>query len=306
MPIHTWRVDDLATIGAMPARQPSPTLRLRRLAAELRRLRAEAGMTREDVFERTSINGATLYRIETVRARPQIRTLFALLDLYGVTEPDRSDLVALARRSTEQNWLQSFPKELSDSYALYIGFEGEAQSLLNYEGLFLPGLLQTEDYARAAIQRCLPGATKEEIQRLVETRVGRQAVFAREKPLRLWAIVDEAALLRPVGGRDVMHAQLAHLAAAAGQAHVTLQVLPYDVGAHPGMTGAFAVLQFDETAANDVIYIESQASELFLESETDVNRFTATFEHLRALALPPEMSVSLITGIARDMRGTAE
>jgi transcriptional regulator with XRE-family HTH domain len=290
----------------MPARQPSPTLRLRRLAAELRRLRAEAGMTREDVFERTSINGATLYRIETVRARPQIRTLFALLDLYGVTEPERSDLVALARRSTEQSWLQSFPKELSASYAFYIGFEGEARSLLNYEGLFLPGLLQTEDYARAAIQRCLPGATREEIQRLVETRLGRQAVFARDQPLRLWAIVDEAALRRPVGGDEVMRAQLTHLAMSAGQAHVTLQVLPYDVGAHPGMTGAFAVLQFDETAANDVIYIESQASELFLESETDVDRFTATFEHLRALALPPERSVSLITRVARDMRGTAE
>jgi transcriptional regulator with XRE-family HTH domain len=272
------------------------------LAAELRRLRAEAGLTREEVTERTGINEATLYRLEVARARPQTRTLMALLELYGVTEADRTELIALSRQSAEQSWLQSFPNELPEPYTTYISFEGEARTLLNYECLFVPGLLQTEDYARAALQRGNPTGTKEEVQRLVEARMGRQAVLTRDPPLRLWAIVDEAALHRPVGGHEVMQAQLTRLIEAAELPQVTLQVLPYEVGGHPGMMGAFAILQFGDTAASDVVYIESQAGDLFLESETDLSRFSAIFEHLRALALPPEASVSLISRITQEMK----
>jgi len=276
-------------------------LRLRRLAAELRRLRSDAGLTREDVSARTGINEATLYRIETAKARPQARTLTALLDLYGATDDQRAELAALSRQSAEQSWLQSFPSELPEPYPTYISFEGEARSLLNYESSFVPGLLQTEDYARAALQRGNPPATKDEVARLVEARMGRQAVLTRDPPLRLWAITDEAALHRPVGGPGVMRAQLAHLAESAELPQVTLQALPYAVGAHPGMAGSFVILQFGEPIAADVAYIESQAGDLFLESETDVVRFTAIFEHLRALALPPEASVSLITSVAREL-----
>src|SRR6202142_1432611 len=312
LPPHTMRMQGmrtqrqrklprLAKINAMPARKPTPTLRLRRLAAELRRLRAEAGLTREDVTERTGINEAPLYRLEVARARPQTRTLTALLDLYGVPEADRAELVALSRQSSEQSWLQSFPTELPEPYPTYISFEGEARTLLNYECQFIPGLLQTEDYARAALQRGNPTASKDEVQRLVEARMGRQAVLDRDPPLRLWAIVDEAALHRPVGGHEVMHAQLDRLTEAAELPQITLQVLPYEVGGHPGMMGAFAVLQYGDVAASDVVYIESQAGDLFLESETDLSRFSAIFEHLRALALPPEASVSLIARIDRDL-----
>jgi transcriptional regulator with XRE-family HTH domain len=285
----------------MPARRPTPTLRLRRLAAELRRLRTEAGLTREDVTGRTGINEATLYRIETAKARPQARTLTALLELYGATDEQSAELAALARQSGEQNWLQSFPSELPEPYPTYISFESEARSLLNYESSFVPGLLQTEDYARAALQRGNPTATKEEIQHLVEARLGRQAVLARDPPLRLWAIVDEAALHRPVGGNEVMRAQLERLAESAELPHVTLQALPYDVGGHPGMAGSFVILQFGEPIAADVAYIETQAGDLFLETDTDVARFAAIFEHLRALALPPEVSVQLISSVAREL-----
>jgi len=274
---------------------------LRRVAAELKRLRSEAGLTREEVAERTRINEATLYRIEAARARPQTRTLLALLDLYGVSEEFRDELVALSRQSGEQSWLQSFPTELPEPYPTYISFEGEARSLLNYECLFVPGLLQTQDYARAALQRGNANATKEEIDRLLEARLGRQAVLTKDPPLRLWAIVDEAALHRPVGGREVMKAQLNCLAEAAGLPQVTVQALPYDVGGHPGMAGSFVILRFGEPATSDVVYIESQAGDLFLESETDLSRFSAIFEHLRALALPPDASVSLIQAIAREL-----
>jgi transcriptional regulator with XRE-family HTH domain len=286
----------------MPTRRPTPTLRLRRLAAELRRLRTNAGLTREEVAERTRINEATLYRIEAARARPQTRTLLTLLELYGVEEADRAELVALSKQSAEQSWLQSFPSELPEPYPTYISFEGEARSLLNYECLFVPGLLQTEEYARAALQRGNPSATKEEVQRLVEARIGRQAVLTRDLPLKLWTIVDEAVLHRPVGGTDVMREQLDRLAESAELPQVTLQALPYAVGGHPGMAGSFVIVQFDEPSASDVVYIETQAGDLFLEGETDVARFTTIYEHLRALALPPEASVSLIRSLARDLK----
>ena len=277
-------------------------MRLRRLAAELRRLRAEAGLTREDVAGRTGVNEATLYRVEAAKARPQGRTLTALLDLYAVPDELRAELGALARQSGEQNWLQSFPSELPEPYPTYISFEGEARSLLNYESLFIPGLLQTEDYARAALSRGSPTATKDEIQRLVEARMSRQAVLTRDPALRLWAIVDEAAFHRTVGDEEIMRSQLECLAEAAELPQVTLQALPYDVGAHPGMAGAFVILQFDEPGAPDVIYVESGSGDLFMESEADVARYTTVFEHLRALALPPDASISLIMEISRRLK----
>lgn len=293
-------VDSATKIITMPERRPTPTLRLRRLAAELRRLRENAGLTREEVAERTRINEATLYRIETARARPQARTLLALLDLYGVADADQAELVTLSRHSGEQSWLQSFPSDLPEPYPMYISFEGEAKSLLNYESLFIPGLLQTEDYARAALQRGMPSATPDEIGRLLQARMSRQTVLRRDPPLRLRAIVDEAALHRPVGGETVMQAQLTHLSQMARQPHVTVQVLPYAVGAHPGMAGSFVILQFSEPRSSDVVYIESQASDLFLESEGDVARFTGIYEYLRTLALPPDDSITLINAIAPE------
>jgi Domain of unknown function (DUF5753) len=172
--------------------------------------------------------------------------------------------------------------------------------LLNYESLFVPGLLQTEDYARAALQAGSPTTPPDEIRRLAEARMSRQAVLAREQPLRLWAITDEAALRRLVGGPEVMRAQLEYMATRAALPHVTLQVIPYYVGAHPGMAGSFAVLRFEPDGA-DVAYAEGQASDLFFEREADVRRYNAIFEHLRALALPPAGSVELIRRAASEL-----
>jgi transcriptional regulator with XRE-family HTH domain len=293
--------------GMPPRRQPAPTLRLRRLAAELRRLRSAAGLTREEVTDRTSINNVTLYRIEQVQAKPQRRTLMALLELYGVPEDARPALLDLLRQAAEPSWLQTFP-DLPEVFSTFFLFESEATTLLNYETLFIPGLLQTEDYARAVYRGGSPTATNEEIQRLVEARMSRQAVLTRESPLRLWTIIDEAALHRPVGGHKIMAAQLDHLAESAAELpHVTLQVIPYEAGAHPGMAGAFAVLQFGgDPPTGDVVYVESPSGSLFLEDETDVIRFARNFEHLRAAALAPQPSIASLRRIARDLRGGEE
>jgi transcriptional regulator with XRE-family HTH domain len=275
----------------LAARRQTPTVRLRRLAAELRQLRAAAGLTREEVSEQTSINSATLYRIETARVRPQRRTLVALLDKYGVTDEDqRSEMIALSRQATQLGWLQQYESELPEQYTTYISFEAEARSIRDYESQFMPGLLQTEDYARALIQGTLPLLPADEVQRRVEARLQRQAALTKKTPLKLWAIMDEAVLTRMVGGPPVMVEQLNGLIDAGRQPHITLQVIPFDIGAHPGMTGPFVMMDFPDKADPELVYTESMGGDLFLERDTDIRRYTTMFEHLRALAMSPSDS----------------
>jgi transcriptional regulator with XRE-family HTH domain len=279
----------------VPGKRQTPTVRLRRLAAELRSLRATSGLTRETVVERTGINAATLYRIEHGRVRPQTRTLRTLLDLYGVEQEQQAELVALLRDARQRGWLHAYQSELPEHYTTYIGFEGEANSVWNYESLFVPGLLQTEDYARAVIRGGLPNASRDEVERRVEVRMERQALLHSENPVNLWGIVDEAALRRQVGGQEVMQAQFQHLIEVSELPHVTFQVIPFDAGAHPGMPGSFILLQFGDAAIPDVIYVDTMAGELFLEEVADVRRYKLVFEHLRAVAASPEASLSLVT-----------
>jgi len=293
----------------LPTRRQPPTVRLRRLAAELRRLRTASGMTREEVSEQTGINPATLYRIETARVRPQQRTLAAMLDTYGVTdETSRNDLIALSKQATQLGWLQAHESELPEEYTAYISFEAEARSVRNYESLFVPGLLQTEDYARRVIRGVLPLASDEEVERRVEARIQRQDSIKKESPLRLWAIIDEAVIRRRVGGPEVMANQLRALVDAARLPHVTLQVIPFANGAHAGMPGSFVVMDFPEPADPALVYIDSMAGDLFLEREPDVRRYRITFEHLQAVALDPAGSVQMIEAAdaIKQMRSSRE
>jgi transcriptional regulator with XRE-family HTH domain len=284
----------------VPGKRQTPTVRLRRLAAELRSLRAASGLTREEVVERTGINSVTMYRIEHARVRPQTRTLRTLLDLYGVEKEQQADLVALLRDARERGWLHPYQSELPEQYMTFIGFEGEAESASNYESLFVPGLLQTEDYARAVITGVLPFASRDEVERRVEVRMERQQVLRGDNPLQLWGIVDEAALRRQVGSPAVMRAQFCQILEASELPNVTFQVIPFDAGAHAGMPGSFIVLQFTEEAIPDVIYIDSMAGDLFLEAESDVRRYKLVFEHLRAVSASPDASRSLLASLATE------
>ena len=157
----------------MPGKRQTPTVRLRRLAAELRSLRAASGLTRDEVVERTGINVATMYRIEHARVRPQTRTLRTLLDLYGIEKDQQTELVELLRDARERGWLHAYQSVLPEQYTTYIGFEGEARGVWNYESLFVPGLVQTEDYARAVIRGGFPSASRDEIERRVQVRMER-------------------------------------------------------------------------------------------------------------------------------------
>jgi transcriptional regulator with XRE-family HTH domain len=283
-------------------RSKPPTVKLRRLSTELRRLRTDAGMSREHVEEKTGVNAGTLYRIESARAKPQRRTLTALLDLYDAAEPLRSDLLQLARGTEDQGWLRQYQSALPGEYSAYISFEAEARSVRNYESLFIPGLLQTEDYARAVITGVLPSATTEEVDQRVQARLERQQLLSADEPLELWAVMDEAAVRRVVGGRQLMGQQVSHLIDMTQQANVTIQVIPFDAGAHPGMPGSFVYLEFKDPADSDLLYIDTMAGDLFLESEADLRRYTAMFDHLRAEALSPTETVSLLTAACSKYR----
>jgi transcriptional regulator with XRE-family HTH domain len=289
------------------ARRQIPTVRLRRLAGELRGLREQAELTHKVVAERTSINAATLYRIETAKVRPQKRTLIAMLDAYGVDDPGkRAELIELSKQAAQPGWLQVYELELPEPYTAYISFESEARSVRNYESLFIPGLLQTEPYARAVITAVLPTANTEEVEHRVEARMQRQAVLTKQQPLQLWAIVDEAALHRVVGGPAVMAGQLRRIIEAAAAANVVVQVVPYAVGAHAGMPGSFAIMDFHDQADPDLVYIDSMAGDLFLEREPEIRRHTVAFEHLRAAALNPADSLRLVSACAEAIaKGSA-
>ncbi|MEV5575012.1 helix-turn-helix transcriptional regulator [Spirillospora sp. NPDC052269] len=286
----------------MSSRRPVLTIRLRRLAAELRRLRKDADLTRDDVTERTALNPATLWRIETAKTRPQARTLKTLLDLYGAPEEQRAELTVLLRESAQRGWAHTLASDLPEQYAAYIEFECSASRISNYECSFIPGLLQTEEYARATIEGCGPGMTEDQVDHRVEARIRRQELLTADGPLELRAVLDEAALRRRVGGTGMMARQAQRLLEAAEMRNVTIQVVPFGIGAHPGMMGSFVVMDFPEDVGVRLAYLDGQAGDVFLEEEADVERFSLAFEHLRRAALSPRASTALITEVARDSR----
>jgi transcriptional regulator with XRE-family HTH domain len=210
----------------MPGDRQTPTVRLRRLAAELRSLRTSSGLTRDEIVERTGINVATLYRIEHARVRPQTRTLRTLLDLYGVEEAHQGELTALLRDARQRGWLHAYQSVLPEQYTTYIGFEGEARGVWNYESLFVPGLLQTEDYARAVIRGGYPSASHDEVERRVRVRMERQNVLRGESPLELLGDRRRGRAAAPGRrpGRDVRPAPV-----PAGRRPAS----PGDVAGHP-------------------------------------------------------------------------
>jgi Domain of unknown function (DUF5753) len=181
-----------------------------------------------------------------------------------------------------------------------IGFEDQAMSISNYESLFVPGLLQTEEYARAQLRGTLPTATDAEVENRVQARMERQPVLLKDDAPKLWAIVDEAALRRQVGGRDVMRGQAARLLEARSLPNVTIQVIPYGAGAHPGMDGSFVILGFPDADDPSIVYSESAAGGLFLEEDAEIRRYILMFEHLRAAASGLDATATLLDVIVSE------
>ena len=204
----------------------------------------------------------------------------------------------MAKDSRQQGWWHSFG---DIPYSVYIGLETDAASLRVYDPQVVPGLLQTKQYAEALIAGALPETASAEIEKRVQVRMRRQErISTEENPLRLWTVLDEAALRRVVGNKSLMRDQLEQLVEQSQLPHVTVQVIPFDMGAHPGLNGQYAILEFPDAADSSVVYIEGVTSDLYLEKANDVQKYSVMYEHLRAQALNVEQSRQFIADIAKE------
>ncbi|MEU5087302.1 helix-turn-helix transcriptional regulator [Streptomyces sp. NPDC021356] len=277
----------------------NPTVRRRRLGQELRRLRELKGMTAEEVAERLLVSQSKISRLENGRRSISQRDVRDLCGVYEVADHRVVDsLMQMAKDSRQQGWWHSFG---DIPYSVYIGLETDAASLRVYDPQVVPGLLQTRQYAEALIAGALPETAPADIEKRVQVRMRRQErISAAENPLRLWTVLDEAALRRVVGNRSLMREQLEHLVEQSQLPHVTVQVIPFEMGAHPGLNGQYAILEFPDTADSSVVYIEGVTSDLYLEKANDVQKYSVMYEHLRAQALNVEQSREFIEKAAKD------
>ncbi|MCX4725957.1 helix-turn-helix domain-containing protein [Streptomyces sp. NPDC090052] len=276
----------------------NPTVRRRRLGQELRRLRELKGMTAEEVAERLLVSQSKISRLENGRRSISQRDVRDLCGVYEVEDVRIVDsLMQMAKDSRQQGWWHAFG---DIPYSVYIGLETDAASLRVYDPQVVPGLLQTKQYAEALIAGALPETAVTDIEKRVQVRLRRQErVSADESPLRLWVVIDESALLRVIGDKQLMIAQLEHLVELSQLPHVTVQVLPFAVGAHPGINGQYAILEFPDAADSSVVYIEGVTSDLYLEKAHDVQKYSVMYEHLRAQALNVDQTRQFIMDIAK-------
>ncbi|MGW0393991.1 helix-turn-helix domain-containing protein [Streptomyces sp. NPDC003042] len=277
----------------------NPTVRRRRLGAELRRLRLARGLTSTQVAEHLLISQPKISHLENGRRAIKPRDVRDLCGLYGVTDPQVIDsLMRMAAEADRQGWWVACGEV---PYAVYIGLETAAASIRSYEPLVIPDLLQTPAYAAAVIAETIPLATAEQIAVRREVRLGRQSrAHHPGRPLRLWVVLDESALRRVIGSPEIMREQLEYLNHLGAQPRITVQVLPHSAGAHPGVSGQFSILDFPDTATGTV-YLERFTSDLYLEKQSDVRQYTAMYDHLQAQALNPDHTRHFITRAAQEL-----
>jgi transcriptional regulator with XRE-family HTH domain len=276
-------------------RGQGPTIRRRRLASELRRLREAADLTIDEVGEKLECSASKVSRIETGHVGVTPRDARDMLELYGLIGDEREALVQLAREARKPGWWHAYKEVFTGTF---VGLEADASSLRAFQALLVPGLLQTETYARAVIRAMRPDADETDIEKRVAARTARQQLLSDPNPPAYWAVIDEAVLHRTVGGADVMAKQAQRLLHLGQLPHVTIQVVPFTAGAHPGMEGPFLILGFPEQADPDVVYVDSTSGGFFLELPPDVRRYSLMFDHLRAAALKPDDSLALVAEAA--------
>jgi len=280
----------------------SPTVRRRRLAAELRRLRRASKLTIEQVAEALEWSPGKVSKIENARVSVMPRDARRLLDTYGITEgQERELLLSLARESRERGWWQRYGETVPEWFATYVGLEAEATAISAYQAEVVPGLLQTQGYAAALHRAALMNATEDEIERHVAVRMERQARLKEPDAPQLWVVLNEAVIRRLVGERSVMHEQLVKLSEAASAPNITLQVLPFGAGAHASMDSAFSILSFDPPTDGEIVYFEHPTCSLYLEKPDEVVRYRLVYEHLRAASLSLDESRRLIARGAEDL-----
>jgi hypothetical protein len=275
----------------------TPTLSRRRLGHELRQLREAAQLTMSEVAGHLDCSTSKISRIETARVAATVRDVRDMLELYRTTGQQRESLLQLAReaRRKESRWHEygDIP-DVRD----FIRLEDAAKSLCVYELLLIPGLLQTAEYTRLILAANHPELHRNEIERYVRLRRVRQSILIRRDPLVLETVIDEAAIHRLSGTRQVVQAQLNDLVAVARRPNITLQVLPFSAGIHAGMISPFTILRFPDPADPDVVHLEHAVGDLFLTNVSQVQSYKVRFERLKAMALSPGDSQALLSNLS--------
>lgn len=272
----------------------------RRLAAELRILREAKHLGLSDVADQMAWSRSKIYKIEAALVSLRPRDLACLLDIYGVDDPaDRERLLDRARAANEPGWWRKYRDVISAQYSEYIGLETEAYQVQTYQPQVIPGLFQTEAYARALAVGAFPDQPIERFERLVSVRLARQARLFEADPLQVWAIMHEEVLMHIVGNLHVMREQVEWLRTLIELPNVNLQLLRTDCGAHPGVSGSFSLLTFAEPTDTDVVFVSCPAGELYLEAVDDVQRCRLALNHLRTKATMPHSAETYLKAALR-------
>ncbi|MFY1702720.1 MULTISPECIES: helix-turn-helix domain-containing protein [Micromonospora] len=279
-----------------------PTVLRMLLGAQLRRLREGRGVTREGAGWEIRASESKISRMELGRVGFKERDVADLLTLYGVTDQqEREALLKLARDANNPGWWHRYGDVLPTWFQSYLGLEAAAALIRSYEVQFVPGLLQTREYARAVVLLGHRRAATDELDRRVDLRMERQQLLRRPRPPQLWAVVDEAVLRRPIGGPEVMRGQLTALIEATRAAHIRLQVIPFDAGGHAAAGGAFTILRFGDQDLPDIVYIEQLTSALYLDKREDLDYYAVAMERLCVEAEPPERTPEILTRIRDEL-----
>jgi len=283
----------------VPGGPSGPTVRRLVVGSQLRRLREAAGITRDAAGYAIRGSESKISRLELGRVSFKQRDIIDLLRLYGIAEDDeRVDaLVTLAEEANQPGWWHRYDDVMAKWFQTYIGLEEAADYIRTYEIQFVPGLLQTEDYARAVVSVGSPQDSDREVEAKVKVRMERQRILDRDRPPTIWAVIDEAALRRPIGGRRVMRGQIEHLLDLMKRPNISVQVVPFRQGGHAAESGAFTILRFDGEDLPDVVYLEQLVSALYLDKREQVDRYAQTMVRLTGEAPPPEDTADLLARI---------
>jgi len=280
-----------------------PTVLRMLLGGQLRKLREAAGITPDQAGYEIRGSRSKISRLEHGRVGFKERDVADLLTLYGVNDVgERRHLLTLAERANSPGWWARYDDVLPDWFETYVGLEQATSLIRTYELQFVPGLFQTEDYARAVTVLGHRAAPAEEIERRVSLRLKRQEILARAEPVpKVWAVIDESALRRPLGGREVMRAQLRHLIELTESPQVTLQIMPFDRGGHSAAGGSFSILRFADSDLPDIVYIEQLTGALYLDRPEELDHYREVMNSLSAEAETPVESERQLTRLIKTI-----
>ncbi|NUT40737.1 MAG: helix-turn-helix domain-containing protein [Thermoactinospora sp.] len=272
------------------------------LGASLRRLRENVGLERDAAGFHIRASASKISRMELGRVGFKTRDVEDLLTLYGVSDnAERRALLEMVREANTPGWWHKYSDVLPGWFTTYVGLEEAATLIRTYEVQFVPGLLQTANYARAVYRLGNPDATPEDVERRVRSRLQRQQRFTQKDGPRLWAVIDEAALRRIIGGTEIMAEQLQHLLHVATLPHITIQVMPFKYGSHAAEGGAFSILRFPESDLSDVVYVEQLWGALYLDKREDIDPYLTAMDQLCVESTTPGGTVELIDAHLRKM-----